>query len=171
MTERLRSIGAALLFLVGTLAITLLFAATVSRVPTGDIPRLTLILAVSGVAAGSCGMLLTRPALLRRFGGVRSQIVVGVGLVGNLLLRVVAVAGAVAMFISLHDLSILLTMLLFASLLAFGPACAGCRRWRDASSGSGRGRRGSPAASSRRRSPSRAMTSSPGWPGTSTAWS
>jgi hypothetical protein len=58
-----------------------LVAATVSGVPTGEIPRLTLILAVSGVAAGSCGMLLTRPALLRRFGGVRDQIVVGVGLV------------------------------------------------------------------------------------------
>lgn len=119
MTERLRTAGVALLFLAGALGVTLLLAATVFGVPAEDVPTLTLVLSASGVAAGSCGMLLTRPTVLLRFGGVRGQIV-GIGLVGNLLLLGTALAGAVAMFISLHDLSILLTMLLFASLLALG---------------------------------------------------
>ena len=124
MTDRLRSAGAAILSLTGALGVTLLLAATVFGVPTEDVPRLTLVLIVAGVAAGSCGMLLTRPSVLRRFGGVRGQLV-GIGLVGNVLLLGMVVAGAVAMFISLHDLSILLTMSLFASLLAFGPGLRG----------------------------------------------
>ncbi len=119
MTNRLRAIGVALLFLAGALAITILFAATVAGVPTSDIPRLTSVLVGAGAGVGLCGMLLTRPAVLRRFGSVRGQLV-GVGLVGNLLLLGMVVAGAATMFISLRDLSILLTMLLFAALLALG---------------------------------------------------
>jgi len=45
---------------------------------------------------------------------------VGAGLVGSLLLLGMVLAGARAMFISEHDRSVLLTMLLFASLLAVG---------------------------------------------------
>ncbi|HET7273370.1 MAG TPA: ATP-binding protein, partial [Rubrobacter sp.] len=45
---------------------------------------------------------------------------VGAGLVGSLLLLGMVLAGARAMFISEHDRSLLLTMLLFASLLAVG---------------------------------------------------
>ena len=119
MTDPLRTVGVALLFLAGALGTTLLAAATLFGVPAEDVPRLALVLAVAGAGAGLGGMLLTRPAVLRRFGGVRGQLV-GVGLVGNLLLLGIVVAGAVAMFISLHDFSILLTMLLFASLLAVG---------------------------------------------------
>ncbi len=119
MTNRLQAIGVALLFLAGALAITILFAATVAGVPTSDIPRLTSVLVGAGAGVGLCGMLLTRPAVLRRFGSVRGQLV-GVGLVGNLLLLDMVVAGAATMFISLRDLSILLTMLLFAALLALG---------------------------------------------------
>ena len=119
MTGPLRTIGVALLFLVGALGITLLLAATVFGIPAKDVPGLALVLAVSGAGAGLGGMLLTRPGVLRRFGGVRGQIV-GVGLVGNVLLLGMVVAGAVAMFISLHDFSVLLTMLIFASLLALG---------------------------------------------------
>ena len=119
MTDPLRTVGVALLLLVGALGVTLLLAATVFGVPVENVPRLASVLSISGVVAGSCGMLLTRPDVLRRFGGVRGQLV-GVGLVGNLLLLGIVVAGAVAMFISLHDFSILLTMLLFASLLAVG---------------------------------------------------
>ena len=115
----LRTGGVALLFLAGALGIALLSAATVFGVPAKDVPSLALVLAVSGAGAGLGGMLLTRPAVLGRFGGVRGQIV-GVGLVGNILLLGMALAGAVAMFISLHDLSILLTMSLFASLLTLG---------------------------------------------------
>ncbi len=119
MTGPLRAIGVALLFLAGALGITLLSAATVFGVPAEDVPSLALVLAGAGAGAGLGGMLLTRPAVLRRFGGVRGQLL-GVGLIGNLLLLGMVVAGAAAMFISLHDLSILLTMLLFASLLAVG---------------------------------------------------
>jgi signal transduction histidine kinase len=119
VTNRLRAIGVALLFLAGALAITILFAATVAGVPTSDIPRLTSVLVGAGAGVGLCGMLLTRPTVLRRFGSVRGQLV-GVGLVGNLLLLDMVVAGAATMFISLRDLSILLTMLLFAALLALG---------------------------------------------------
>ena len=124
MINRLRAIGIALLFLASALGITLLFAATVAGVPAGAIPRLALVLAGAGGGIGLCGMLLTRPAVLRRFGSVRSQLV-GVGLVGNLLLVGTVVAGATAMFISLRDLWILLPMLLFASLLAFGLSLRG----------------------------------------------
>jgi signal transduction histidine kinase len=59
------------------------------------------------------------PAVLGRIGGVRGQLV-GTGLIGSLLLVFMVLAGAQAMFISGHDLAILLTMLLFAALLAVG---------------------------------------------------
>ena len=119
MRDPFRTIGVALLFLVSALGITVLSAATVFGVPAEDVPRLTLVLIGAGAGAGLGGMLLTHPAMLRRFGGVRGQLV-GVVLVGNILLLGMVVAGAVVMFISLHDLSILLTMLLFASLMAVG---------------------------------------------------
>lgn len=119
MTDHLRIIGVALLFLVGALGVTLLLAATVFGVPVENVPRLASVLSISGVVAGSCGMLLTRPTVLRRFGGVRGQII-SISLVCNLLILGMALAGAVAMFISLKDLSILLTTLLFASLLMLG---------------------------------------------------
>ncbi len=124
MTNPLRTIGVALLFLAGALGITVLSAATVFGVPAEDVPSLALVLAGAGAGAGLGGMLLTRQAVLRRFGGVRGQLV-GLGLVSNLLLLGTVMAGAVAMFISLHDLSILLTMLLFVSLLAVGLSLRG----------------------------------------------
>ena len=119
MTDPLRTIGVALLFLAGALGITLLSAATVLGVPAEDVPSLALVLVGAGSGAGLGGILMTRPAVLRRLGGVRGQLL-GIGLVSNLLLLGMVVVGAVAMFISLHDLSILLAMLLFASLMAVG---------------------------------------------------
>lgn len=76
-------------------------------------PRPVLLLGIGGVSA----LLLMRPAVLGRFGGVRGHLV-GYGLVGSFLLVGMVLAGARAMFISAHDLAVLLTMLLFASLLA-----------------------------------------------------
>ena len=111
--------GTALLFLAGSLIVTMLVSATLFGVPAGDVPSLALVLAGVGAGVGSLALLLTRPAVLGRVGGVRGQLV-GLGLVSNLLLLGTVMAGAAAMFISLHDLSILLTMLLFASLLAVG---------------------------------------------------
>ena len=61
----------------------------------------------------------TRGGSLPVLGGVRAQLV-GIGLICSLLLVSMMLAGAEAMFISGHDLSILLTMLLFAALLTVG---------------------------------------------------
>lgn len=119
MMGPLRSAGVALLFLAGALAITLALAATIFGVPASDVPRLTLVLAGVGGGLGLGVMLLTRPAVLRRVGGVRGQLV-GVGLAGNLLVLGLVVGGAVAMFIAPRDFSVLITILLFASLLAVG---------------------------------------------------
>ena len=116
--------GTALLFLAGSLIVTMPVSATLFGVPAGDVPRLALVLAGAGAGVGSLALLLTRPAVLGRVGGVRGQLV-GLVLVSNLLLLGTVMAGAVAMFISLHDLSILLTMLLFASLLAVGLSLRG----------------------------------------------
>ena len=114
-----RSAGVALLFLAGSLAITIVASATLLGVPSGEVPELAWVLAGVGAGVGSLALLLTRPAVLRRIGGVRGKLV-GFGLVSNLLPLGMVTAGAVAMFISPRDLSILLTMLLFVSLLAVG---------------------------------------------------
>ena len=119
MTGPTRSLGVALLFLTGSLAITIVASATLFSVPSGDVPELTLVLAGVGAGVGSLALLLTQPTVLGRIGGVRGQLV-GFGLVSNLLPLGMVTAGAGAMFISPRDLSILLTMLLFVSLLAVG---------------------------------------------------
>ncbi len=114
-----RTAGVGLLFLAGALAITLAFAATVFGVPTGDIPRLTLVLAGVGGGLGLLALLLMWPTVLRRIGGVRWQLV-SIGLIGSLLLVGMVLVGARSMFISGQDLSVLFTMLLFATLLSVG---------------------------------------------------
>ena len=119
MTGLLRTAGVALLFLAGALAITLAFAATVFGVATSDLPRLTSVLVGVGGGVGLLALLSMWPAVLGRVGGVRGQLV-GIGLISSLLLVGMVLAGSRAMFISGHDLSILLTMLLFAALLAVG---------------------------------------------------
>ena len=119
MKNSVRTAGIALLFLAGALATTLAFAATVFGVPTGDVPRLTLVLVGVGGGLGLLALLLMWPTVLGRVGGVRGQLV-GIGLICSLLLVGMVLAGSQAMFISGHDLSILLTMLLFATLLSVG---------------------------------------------------
>src|ERR687897_296353 len=78
-----------------------------------------LFLGVAGGAGGAGARLPTPPAVLGRLGGVRAQLV-GAGLIGSLLLLGMMLAGARAMFISGHDLSLLLTMLTFAAALSVG---------------------------------------------------
>ncbi len=51
MTDPLRTIGVALLFLAGALGITLLSAATVLGVPAEDVPSLALVLLAAGAGA------------------------------------------------------------------------------------------------------------------------
>ena len=122
------------MFLAGALTITLAFAATVFGVPAGDIPRLALVLAGVGFGLGLLALLLMWPTVLRRIGSVRWQLV-GVGLIGSLLLVGMVLVGAWSMFISEQDLSVLLTMLLFATLLSvgfslYGAAPIAWRIWR-----------------------------------------
>jgi len=120
----LRTAGLALLFLAVSLAAALL-AAVLLRLPTADLPVVALLLAVAGGGGGLLALLLVRPAVLGRLGGVRAQLA-GASLIGSLLLLGMMLAGARAMFLSGHDLSLLLTMLVFAAILSvgFGLLCA-----------------------------------------------
>ena len=115
----LRTVGFSLLFFIGALAITLAFAVTLFGIPGTDLRAVASLLLVVGGASGMLALLLIQPAVLGRIGGVRGQLV-GIGLICGLLLVGMMLAGAQAMFISSHDLSVLLTMLLFAALLAVG---------------------------------------------------
>jgi len=124
MKGALRTGGLALLFLVVSLAAALL-AAVLLRLPTADLPVVALLLAAAGGGGGLLALLLVRPAVLGRLGGVRAQLA-GASLIGSLLLLGMMLAGARAMFLSGHDLSLLLTMLVFAAILSvgFGLLCA-----------------------------------------------
>ena len=102
MKRALRTAGVALLFLAGSLALAI-FAASLFGVPAADLPAVAVLLAVAGGGSGLLALLLIRPAVLGRLGGVRAQLV-GAGLVGSLLLLGMMLAGARAMFISGHDL-------------------------------------------------------------------
>ncbi len=124
MKGTLRTAGLALLFLAVSLAAALL-AAVLLRLPTADLPLVALLLAAAGGGGGLLALVLVRPAVLGRLGGVRAQLV-GASLIGSLLLLGMMLAGARAMFLSGHDLSLLLTMLVFAAILSvgFGLLCA-----------------------------------------------
>jgi signal transduction histidine kinase len=78
-----------------------------------------ILLAVAGGGSGLLALILVRPTVLGRLGGVRAQLV-GASLVCSLLLLGMMLAGARAMFISGHDLALLLTMLTFAAVLSVG---------------------------------------------------
>jgi signal transduction histidine kinase len=118
MTRILKTTAVALLFLTGSLALAV-FAASLFGVPSSDLPAVAKLLAVAGGGSGLVALLLIRPAVLGRLGGVRAQLV-GAGLIGSLLLLGMMLAGARAMFISGHDLALLLTMLTFAAALSAG---------------------------------------------------
>ncbi|MGH3085704.1 MAG: sensor histidine kinase, partial [Rubrobacteraceae bacterium] len=111
-----RTAAVAVLFLALSFAASVGAAVSLFEVPAADVPAVSLLLAEVGGAGVVAALLLTR---LGRVGGVRGQLV-GAALIGSLLLVGMVLAGARAMFISPHDLSILLTMLLFAALLATG---------------------------------------------------
>ncbi|MBD0253278.1 MAG: HAMP domain-containing histidine kinase [Rubrobacter sp.] len=118
MKELLRTAGATLLFLAGSLALAVL-AASLFGVPQTDLLAVAKLLGIAGGGGGLIALLLIRPAVLGRLGGVRAQLV-GAGLIGSLLLLGMMLAGARAMFISGHDLALLLTMLTFAAALSVG---------------------------------------------------
>lgn len=119
MKGTLRTLALALLFLAVALAVTVAVSAAFFGVPAADVPAVALLLAGAGGGVGFLALLLVRPAVLGRLGGVRAQLV-GAGLIGSLLLLGMMLAGAQAMFISGHDFVIVLTMLLFAAILSAG---------------------------------------------------
>lgn len=116
--SRARSAIAWLLAFLGALAVTIL-AAMLVGIPAEDLPALAWLLVSAGGLTGLAAALLLRPAILGRAGGIRWQLM-GAGLFSSLLLLAMLLASARAMFISEHDLSVMLTMLLFAGLLAVG---------------------------------------------------
>jgi signal transduction histidine kinase len=118
MKRALLTTAIGLLFLAGSLVLALL-AASLFGVPAADLGPVAVLLGVAGGGVGLLALLLIRPAVLGRLGGVRAQLV-GAGLIGSLLLLGMVLAGARAMFISGHDLSLLLTMLTFAAILSVG---------------------------------------------------
>ena len=118
MKRALGTAGIGLLFLAGSLVLAL-FAASLFGVPAEDLPAVAILLAVAGGGSGLLALILVRPTVLGRLGGVRAQLV-GAGLVCSLLLLGMMLAGARAMFISGHDLALLLTMLTFAAVLSVG---------------------------------------------------
>jgi signal transduction histidine kinase len=119
MARMFRGAAVTLLFFACALAIALVCAATLFGVPRVDLPAVSVLLLAVGGVGGLLALVVLHPAVLGRLGGVRGQLV-GAGLLGNLLLVGMVIAGSGAMFISSHDLSILLTMLLFAAVLAVG---------------------------------------------------
>ena len=118
MMRALGTAGVGLLFLAGSLVLALV-AASLFGVPAADLLAVAILLAVAGGGSGLLALILVRPTVLGRLGGVRAQLV-GAGLVCSLLLLGMMLAGARAMFISGHDLALLLTMLTFAAVLSVG---------------------------------------------------
>ena len=112
-------------FVAGVLVLTLVVAVSLLGVPWPDVPGFAILLGSAGTGAGLCALLIMQPSMWRRV-GVRSKLV-GTSLISSLLLLGLMLAGAQAMFISPHDLTVVLTMLLFAALLAIGISllCAG----------------------------------------------
>jgi signal transduction histidine kinase len=118
MKRALLTTAIGLLFLAGSLVLALL-AASLFGVPAADLGPVAVLLGIAGGGVGLLALLLIRPAVLGRLGGVRAQLVAA-SLIGSLLLLGMVLAGARAMFISGHDLSLLLSMLTFAAILSVG---------------------------------------------------
>lgn len=118
MKRTLRTAGVAVLFLAAALGAAVV-SAVVLGLPSGDLPLVALLLAGAGGGGGLLALLLVRPAVLGRLGGVRAQLA-GASVIGSLLLLGMMLAGAQAMFLSGHDLALLLTMLVFAAILSAG---------------------------------------------------
>jgi signal transduction histidine kinase len=107
------------LFLLGALVISLAASVTLLGVPRADLQAVGWLLLSVGGGGGLLAVLALYPLQGGSMLGVRGQLI-GVSLIGSLLLVGMMLVGAREMFISAHDLSMLLTMLVFAALLAVG---------------------------------------------------
>ena len=119
MIQLVRTALLVLLFVAAALGITLVAAGTLLGVPSADLPAVAVLFAQVGSGAGLLALVCMQPSVLQRIGGVRAQLVT-MSLLGSLLLLGLMLTGARAMFLSEHDLTLLLTMLLFAAQLAVG---------------------------------------------------
>ena len=119
MRPLIKTVAICLFLFVGALGISLGFAYLLPAIPAADIPVIGRLLLVIGGVAGALAILLVRTMMLGHLGGIRGQLV-GASLVGSFLLVALVAAGARVMFLSDHDFSLLLTMLLFAGLLVTG---------------------------------------------------
>ncbi len=108
-----------LLFLAGALLIALSAGWTFFGIPASDLGAFAWLFVTAGGGAGLVALLLMQPVVLGRSGGVRGQLV-GASLVCSLLLLGMTFSFARAMFLSPHDFAVLLTILIFAALLAVG---------------------------------------------------
>ena len=75
MRRLVEILGVALLFFAGALAITLVCATALFGVPLADLPGVALLLLGAGGGVGLAALLLLRPAVLARLGGVRGHLV------------------------------------------------------------------------------------------------
>lgn len=116
-----RTAGLAALFFGAALSLTLIVAGTLLGIPSADLILIGAMLARVGGICGVLMLLLIQPPVLHRFRSVRMQLVM-VSVIATLLLVGMLWVGAREMFISPHDHAVVLTMLLFAALLAVGIA-------------------------------------------------
>ena len=114
-----RPFASALVFLAAALVITLGAVLAFFGILKDDLLPIALLLLGVGASSGLLAFILTRPLVLRRIGGVRGQLLAA-GLMTTLLLLGMILPGARLMFFDAHDEALLLTMLLFAALLAIG---------------------------------------------------
>lgn len=120
MKYRMLSLGLALLVLIAGLILSLAFGHVALGLPLAALPEIGILMAQAALVIGALGLIILYPPLLRRLGGLRWQIAVA-SLVGSLLLLALLLAVTQAMFISSdHDLPLLLTLLMFAAVLAIG---------------------------------------------------
>ncbi len=112
-----RPFVSALVFLAAAFVITLGVVVTFFSILRRNLLATALLLACVGAASGLLAFVFTRPLVLRRIGGVRGQLLAA-GLVTTLLLLSMILPGVRIMFFDAHDEALLLTMLLFAELLA-----------------------------------------------------
>ncbi len=119
MMRWLRSLILVLLFVAAALIITLTIGMTLLPLPPTDAPAIAFLFAEVGGGVALLALLIMQPLVLGRWGGVRAQLL-ATGLLGNLLVLGMMLAAARAMFISTHDLTLLLLIVLFAALLAVG---------------------------------------------------
>jgi signal transduction histidine kinase len=115
----LRQFASALVFLLAALMITLGGVVTFFSILKNDLLEIALLLVCVGAVSSLLAFMLTRPPLLQYIGGVRGQLLAS-GLVTQLLLLGMILVGARIMFFDAHDEALLVTMLLFAALLALG---------------------------------------------------